>query len=181
MIRFFQFGRYTAYPVQHDWWYLVKIYHGWVFMQNHFEESNGPQKHTERWLTFVLQRICLTRQYSALLRRLGWLVYSAILVFLLIFWKIQKVQLKQIRRVSHTWRAVSGVRQCPTWNSWQDLEGLLILSLPLIYCARHAPHGPTEVQTFCPPLWSFAQRFALYVFCKTFIHCLLLTAQVACS
>ena len=174
MIRFFQFGGYTAYPVQHDWWYLVKIYHGWVFMQNHFEESNGQQKHTERWLTFVLQRICLMGQYPALLRRLGWLVYSVILVFLLIFWEIQKVQVKQIRRVSHTWRAVSGVRQCPTWNSWQDLEGLLILSLPLIYCARHAPHGPHRGSDFLS---------TSLIFCSTFctMHCLLLTAQVACS
>ena len=164
MIRFFQFGGYTAYPVQHDWWYLVKIYHGWVFMQNHFEG----------WLTCVLQWICLTRQYSALLRRLGWLVYSAILVFLLIFWKIQKVQVKQIRRVSHTWRAVSGVRQCPAWNSWQDLEGLLILSLPLIYCARHAPHGPHRGSDFLSTSLIFRSTFCT-------MHCSLLTAQVACS
>ena len=50
--------------------------------------------------------------------------------------------------VSHVSRGVSGVRQCPGRDS--------ILSLPLIYCARHAPHGPTGVQAFCPLLWSLA-------------------------
>ena len=39
-------------------------------------------------------------------------------------------------------QGVSGVRQCPGRD--------LILSLRLIYCARHAPHGPTGVQAFCP-------------------------------
>ena len=37
---------------------------------------------------------------------------------------------------------MSGVRQCPGRD--------LILSLLLIYCARHAPHRPTGVQSFCP-------------------------------
>ena len=101
-------------------------------------------KNTDREMTYVCAAMYLSDApiFCFAWKVGGCLLYSAILVFVLIFWKIYKVQLKQIRRVSHTWRAVSGVRQCPGRD--------LILSLPLIYCARHAPHGPTGVQAFCP-------------------------------
>ena len=51
-------------------------------------------------------------------------------------------------------QGVSGVRQCPGRD--------LILSLRLIYCARHAPHGPTGVQAFCP---TTSLIFAYSTFC----------------
>ena len=41
-----------------------------------------------------------------------------------------------------------------TWrDSWSYLSLLFIVPVT-------PPTVPTEVQTFCPPLWSFAQRFA---------------------
>ena len=159
MIRFFQFGGYTAYPVQHDWWYLVKIYHGWVFMQNNFEGR----------LACVLQWICLTRQYSALLRRLGGL---CILLSLYFYWYLGKCKRCNLNK-SEECPTLGG--QCPvsvsvqlgtlgkTWrDSWSYLSLLFIVPVT-------PPTVPTEVQTFCPPLWSFAQRFA-----QCTAHCSLL-------
>ena len=126
-------------------------------------------KNTDKEMTYVCAAMYLS--YAPIFTFAwevgGCLLYSAILVFLLITWKIYKVQLKQIRGVSHTWRAVSGVRQCPAWNSWQDLEGLLILSLPLIYCARHAPHGPHRGSNFLSTSLIFRSTFCT-------MHCSLL-------
>ena len=126
-------------------------------------------KNTDREMTYVCAAMYLSDApiFSFAWEVGGCLLYSAILVFLLIFWKIYKVQLKQIQGVSHTWRAVSGVPQCPAWNSWQDLEGLLILSLPLIYCARHAPHGPHRGSNFLSTSLIFRSTFCT-------MHCSLL-------
>ena len=50
-----------------------------------------------------------------------------------------------------------------TWrDSWSYLSLLFIVPVT-------PPTVPTEVQTFCPPLWSFAQRFA-----QCTAHCSLL-------
>ena len=61
-------------------------------------------------------------------------------------------------------QGVSGVRQCPGRD--------LILSLHLIYCARHAPHGPTGVRTFCPTsLILGCSTFCTVVDLRSFTNC----------
>ena len=56
-------------------------------------------------------------------------------------------------------QGVSGVRQCPGKD--------LILSLPLIYCARHAPHGPHRGSNFLSTSLIFRSTFCT-------MHCSLL-------
>ena len=165
MIRFFQFGRYTAPGATRLVIFGKDLPWSGFYAKSFWGKSWSTKTQTERWPTFVLQWICLTRQYSALLGEVGVAgVYCYPCIFIDI---LENIKLKQIRRVSHTWRAVSGVRQCPAWNSWQDLEGLLILSLPLIYCARHAPHGPHRGSNFLSTSLIFRSTFCT-------MHCSLL-------
>ena len=170
MIRFFQFGGYTAYPVQHDWWYLVKIYHGWVFMQNHFEESHGPQKHRQKGNLRLSCNEFVWRANTQLCLG-GWGGWC-ILLSLYFYWYSGKYKRCKLNK-SEECPTLGG--QCPvsvsvrlgtlgkTWrDSWSYLSLLFIVPVT-------PPTVPTEVQTFCPPLWSFAQRFA-----QCTAHCSLL-------
>ena len=48
MIRFFQFGRYTAPGATRLMIFGKDLPWLGFFMQNHFEESHGPQKHRQK-------------------------------------------------------------------------------------------------------------------------------------